>query len=743
MKRLKSYNESIRDKMTPRSEQEVEDAIGDCAPNAKLEAAVSNGVLFVVKKAIEEGADIKKIDDNFFNKACQQGYTDVIKFLIDNGFYFHYHQEFALRSSVWSNRIDVVRLLLEEGADVHADDENALGAALENYMIQDTSIDMIKLLLDYGATPKKRDYNFARSWKTDKEKGYKTDEVLNMFELYKKKVNEGVRDMMTPKPEEEIRKTLEAKPPKDKIAFGISKDIPWLVMQGLEEGKDVDVTENDNYLLNWACKKGDIPLVKLLLERGADIHSVGDTPLRNACYNGNTELVKFLLDKGADANADRGYLLSVTAKKGYYYVTELLLKAGATKKIDIAIRMARDSEFNEIVELLKKYLPVNESIKDLMTPRPEDELKNTMKNMDSKRKRTELKLAVAKQDSDMIEYLLKNKVNPNVDKGWPLIYSSSHGRKEIVDVLLKYGANPNVDFGAPLRYAIINKHYNVLKSLVDAGGKNPFTEELLRTFGKRISKIVLNESVRDKMTGKPLEDIKKDLSKLPQHKLLGRVSEMEMKLTDIYTEEEILELDPDVLLSYSFYTDYIKGIKYVLDNYRLYGQDVAHTISIQIPDIKNDDDMEYLLKDKQIIRFLTSDQKYVLEKYRLGMHQNEIRDYEKRLIEQLDRTDYYQSKSNPSVMIGKNKKGDKNLFNYNKNSKLLTYHLDNMSSWLTGIDDEDNYESHRGDKMYNNETGFGARYFDLIMRGVIGKYYGIKIDKANGSRNDDYSFVKD
>lgn len=253
----------------------------------------------------------------------------------------------------------------------------------------------------------------------------------------------------------------------------------------------------------------------------------------------------------------------------------------------------------------------------------------------------------------------------------------------------------------------------------------------------------VNESVRDQMTGKSIDDIKKDLSKVPQHKLLGKLSDMDMKLTDIYTEEEILELDPDILLEYSFYTNYVKGIKYVLDNYRLYGKDVASTISIHMPDIKDDDDVSYLLKDKQIIRFLSPDQRYVLEKYRVGMHQSEIREYEKRLIEQLDKTDYYQSKSNPSVMIGKNKKGDKNLFNYNKDSKLLTYHLDNFTSWLTRENDEDNYESHRGSDRMSNELGIHSRYIDLIMKGVIGKYYGIKIDKSNGSRNDDYSFVKE
>ena len=259
-----------------------------------------------------------------------------------------------------------------------------------------------------------------------------------------------------------------------------------------------------------------------------------------------------------------------------------------------------------------------------------------------------------------------------------------------------------------------------------------------------LNKEKLNESIRDQMKPKPLEDIKKSLEKTKPHNLLGKLDDMCMKLQDIFTEEEILELEPYLLLDYSFNNNYIKGIKYVLDNYRLYGKETSDTISTHITDIKNNDDLAYLLKNKQITKFLTDEQKYVLEKFRLGMHQSETKEYEKNLIKQLDNTDYHQSKSNPSVMIGTNKKRDKNYFNYNKDTQLLTRHLDNLSSWLTGVDDEDNYESHRGDRMViNNEYDLHYRYLNLIIKGTIGKYYGIEIDKVNGSRNDGHSFVKE
>lgn len=197
----KYINESLRDKMTPKSEQEVEDAIGDLVPRAKLEVAVENGVLSIVKKAVDEGADVKMLDKSIFGTACSKGYADVVKFLIDNGFDFHYRQEFALRSSVWSNKLDVVKILLEAGADVNADDKNAIGAAVENCILQNTPLDLIRTLLDYGATPKKRDYDFTKAWKKDKEKEPICDDILDIFNDYKpkgyKKINEG-KEYKTP-----------------------------------------------------------------------------------------------------------------------------------------------------------------------------------------------------------------------------------------------------------------------------------------------------------------------------------------------------------------------------------------------------------------------------------------------------------------------------------------------------------------------------------------------------------------
>ncbi|EDQ84314.1 uncharacterized protein MONBRDRAFT_30380 [Monosiga brevicollis MX1] len=58
--------------------------------------------------------------------------------------------------------------------------------------------------------------------------------------------------------------------------------------------------------LHWACRNGDVKVVEMLLQHGADAKAKdnrGDTPLHKACRNGHVKVVEMLLKHGADAKA--------------------------------------------------------------------------------------------------------------------------------------------------------------------------------------------------------------------------------------------------------------------------------------------------------------------------------------------------------------------------------------------------------------------------------------------------------
>lgn len=88
--------------------------------------------------------------------------------------------------------------------------------------------------------------------------------------------------------------------------------------------------------LQMAADKGQLDIVKLLVERGAEIeyrHPVNKmTALHLAAYSGHNDVVKYLLSKGADPNLkmSRGVsILRAVKDQGHTSTVQILEAAGA------------------------------------------------------------------------------------------------------------------------------------------------------------------------------------------------------------------------------------------------------------------------------------------------------------------------------------------------------------------------------------------------------------------------------
>ncbi|MBA3954883.1 ankyrin repeat domain-containing protein [Candidatus Dependentiae bacterium] len=132
--------------------------------------------------------------------------------------------------------------------------------------------------------------------------------------------------------------------------------------------------ENTATALHGAARNGHKEVVKLLLEKGADIDTEDEnnhTPLHSAAYAGYAEVVKLLLQKGASINTrvegnededeeEEGYTaLHLAAENGHKEVVELLLKSGADinakdEEDNTALHVAAQCGHKEVVELLLK-----------------------------------------------------------------------------------------------------------------------------------------------------------------------------------------------------------------------------------------------------------------------------------------------------------------------------------------------------------------------------------------------------
>jgi hypothetical protein len=89
-----------------------------------------------------------------------------------------------------------------------------------------------------------------------------------------------------------------------------------------------------------ACTLGEIDVVRLLLEHGANIHVVDDdygSLIQAASSHGHVEVVKLLLSYGADVNADKGMSrtpFELAVDRSDRQLAELLVQAGADADVE-------------------------------------------------------------------------------------------------------------------------------------------------------------------------------------------------------------------------------------------------------------------------------------------------------------------------------------------------------------------------------------------------------------------------
>ena len=122
----------------------------------------------------------------------------------------------------------------------------------------------------------------------------------------------------------------------------------------------VDVNSKTRYgatALSYACDKGHVEVVKLLIERGADVNVkdtfYGEVPLGWALSHGHVEVVKLLLDKGA-AGRERALISGV--QDGKVEIVKVAVEKGGLKQetLNNALRRASSVGNKEIIDLLKK-----------------------------------------------------------------------------------------------------------------------------------------------------------------------------------------------------------------------------------------------------------------------------------------------------------------------------------------------------------------------------------------------------
>ena len=209
---------------------------------------------------------------------------------------------------------EIVRFLIEKGADIHAGD-NENSTALHNAAAQGHSA-VLLLLIDKGARINQCDGNgmtalhFAAS--------YGRPECAKL--LLEKGANVNAREINGRTP----------------LFFNARQGSTQIFQLLLDKGALVDVYNNfDRSPLVYALWGGHKDLARLLISKGAEVNkkdTEGYTPLHQDCIVGRTDFAKFLIQEGADIELSDDNGLSPLHLAAYHNRGNLvvyLIEAGA------------------------------------------------------------------------------------------------------------------------------------------------------------------------------------------------------------------------------------------------------------------------------------------------------------------------------------------------------------------------------------------------------------------------------
>jgi ankyrin repeat protein len=240
-------------------------------------------------------------------------------------------------------------------------------------------------------------------------------------------------------------------------------DRPW------EESKFGRVIEKTPNPLYYAALVGLEDLVRLLLDKGADVNAQGGrygNALQAASWRRHEQVVKTLLDKAADVNAqsrEYGNALQAASEGGHEQVVKTLLDKGAEVKAPdricrTTLLLAAENGNEAIVSLLLKERP------DLLQM--------------SKDSQPPLSEVVANELAAVVESIHtqdKDQLNSNtLEHGYtPLLWAAAKGHERVVELLLQKGVDRDSKdrLGqSPLLWAAANGHEAVLQQLLAIGG---------------------------------------------------------------------------------------------------------------------------------------------------------------------------------------------------------------------------------------------------------------------------------
>ena len=423
-------------------------------PSELLRKAAMLGNEELVGLLLQQGLDVDASGSDGTTPlfwAVRGAHVDVVKCLLKQGantFATDGGSTTAMHLAAGWGHVTIVKLLLQFGADVEAEDvdgDTPLTAAVSK-----GREDVVRVLVMAGAGLENQGELLSRELLCAVEFGYAT--IVRILLRAGANVN--------------FRARYHESPPVHRVATYSDRDVIRILVEPMAviEGRN----NRSMTPLLCAARKGDISMVQLLIEAGANVNVQDDlfhrSPLSMAAHIGCSDIVKILLEAGAETEAidKKGETaLAYAAKGGYLELAKLLLDNGADTERKIQkgrtiLMHAAEHGRDEFVRLLLQY---NANIEA----------------QDSNQQTSIMRAAGAGRRSTL-QLLASQGANVYArDKfGRTIIHvAAAWGKTELIDDILKFGI-PIDDVGhggeTALFLAAEYGHFDAFKLLLKRGG---------------------------------------------------------------------------------------------------------------------------------------------------------------------------------------------------------------------------------------------------------------------------------
>ena len=413
--------------------------------------------------------------------ASWDGHHDMVKFLLDNGAQVdsldHYSKS-ALMVASECGHVEVARLLLDYGAEVDlrglVNGKSALVVASEYGQCE-----VVKLLLDAGAQVNLQDksgrsaimiaseYQRCDVGKLLIEMGAEVDTTI-LSALWSSLILK-CQDCLEP---------LDDTPNAAQIRY--LEDATLLI----EKGALIDVET----LLVFACVSGDVYISRLILEESPWVEEndrllcIWGGALYLACSHGHYEIVALLLEKGfpRDLVHYGGYSAAsivFACKGGHCEVVKLLLGRGA----DVNSALDGESALVSAVSHRHKIDMCDSESKSALVYAARggnlEVVKLLLGNGALVGLHSAVTCAMEHGHGDVVEFFTGSYAEKDLldrNGSSPLMFASKHGHYEIAELLLEKSAQVDMqdnDGCSPLMFASKHGHYEIARLLLEKGAQ--------------------------------------------------------------------------------------------------------------------------------------------------------------------------------------------------------------------------------------------------------------------------------